>query len=102
MAGLIAISIAIGISMVVFSVGIVALVYAISKDKQKQTPPQTKEHNSLQASILHCPVCGARLMFMMPSGTTLYCNKCDKHFRNKNGTVGEECDSPYKRNDVLY
>lgn len=102
MAGLIAISIAIGITMVIFSIGIVALVYAISKDKEKkQNPPQTSQQNA-QSSILMCPVCGARLMFLMPSGTTLYCNKCDKHFRNKNGTVGEECDSPYKRTDVLY
>lgn len=102
MAGLIAISIAIGISMVIFSVGIVALVYAISKDKEKkQNPPQTNQQNT-QTNILMCPSCGARLMFLMPDGRTLYCHKCDKHFRNNNGTVGEECGSPYKRTDVLY
>ena len=102
MAGLIAISIAIGISMVIFSVGIVALVYAISKDKEKkQNPPQTNQQNA-QTRILMCPSCGARLTFLMPDGSTLYCHKCDKHFRNKNGTVGEECGSPYKRTDVLY
>ncbi|MBQ8625964.1 MAG: hypothetical protein IJ419_07380 [Agathobacter sp.] len=102
MAGLIVICITIGITMVIFSVGIVALVYAISKDKEKkQNPPQVYEP-STQASILICPVCGARLSFMMPNGSTLYCNQCNKHFRNKNGTVGEECDSPYTRNDVYY
>lgn len=102
MAGLIAISIAIGISMVIFSVGIVALVYAISKDKEnKQNPPQVNEPK-IQAGILRCPSCGARLMFLMPDGSTLSCNKCNKYFRNKNGTVGEECGSPYTRKDVYY
>lgn len=102
MAGLIAISIAIGITMVIFSVGIVALVYAISKDKEnKQNPPQVNEPK-IQAGILRCPSCGARLMFLMPDGRTLHCNQCDKCFKNDNGTVGEECGSPYKRTDVLY
>lgn len=102
MAGLIAISIAIGISMVIFSVGIVALVYAISKDKEKkQNPPQVNKPQ-MQAGILRCPICGAPLGFLMPDGSTLYCHKCDKHFRNKNGTVGEECGSPYTRKDVYY
>lgn len=45
MAGLIVICITIGITMVIFSVGIVALVYAISKDKEKkQNPPQNDVH----------------------------------------------------------
>ena len=102
MAGLIAISIAIGISMVIFSVGIVALVYAISKDKEKkQNPPQTNPQNA-QTRILMCPSCGARLMFLMPDGRTLHCNQCNKCFRNDNGNVGEECGSPYTRKDVYY
>lgn len=54
------------------------------------------------AGILICPICGAPLGFLMPDGRVLYCHKCDKHFINKNGTVGEECGSPYTRKDVYY
>lgn len=102
MAGLIVICITIGITMVIFSIGIVALVYAISKDKEKKQSPSQVNEPRTQANILRCPICGARLSFMMPDGSTLYCNQCNKHFRNKNGTVGEECNSPYTRNDVYY
>lgn len=49
-----------------------------------------------------CPICGGRLMFLMPSGTVLCCNKCDKCFKNDNGKAGKECDSPYKNPNALY
>jgi len=49
-----------------------------------------------------CPICDEPLSYMMPSGITLYCNKCDKYFQNIKGMVGEECGSPYTNNNVLY
>lgn len=52
--------------------------------------------------ILHCPECNNNLMFMMPDGKTLWCNKCNKYFINNNGSVGSETDTPYNKNDVLY
>lgn len=52
--------------------------------------------------ILTCPNCGDRLMKLMPDGTILHCNKCDKYFKNDNETVGEETISPYKDTNVLY
>lgn len=53
-------------------------------------------------NILLCPNCGTRLMYLMPSGRTLCCNKCDKCFVNDNGEVGKECDDPYTEDDVIY
>lgn len=52
--------------------------------------------------ILKCPNCGERLTYLMPSGSHLYCDKCNKYYKNDNGNVGEETENPYKRNDVLY
>lgn len=49
-----------------------------------------------------CPNCGEKLMFLMPDGQVLSCNKCNKYYKNNNGETGEETSSPYKRNDVLY
>ncbi len=49
-----------------------------------------------------CPNCGTALTFLMPDGTRLYCNKCNKYYLNDNGNVGEETTSPYTRDDVLY
>lgn len=53
-------------------------------------------------NVLKCPKCNEKLTFLMPSGTTLYCNKCEKYYINDNGKVGEETTSPYIRKDVLY
>lgn len=50
---------------------------------------------------LKCPKCKSRLSFLMSSGTTLYCNKCDKYYVNNN-TVGRETISPYQEKDILY
>lgn len=42
-----------------------------------------------------CPNCKEKLMFLMPDGSHLYCNKCEKYYLNNNGKVGEETTSPY-------
>lgn len=49
-----------------------------------------------------CPNCGERLMFLMPDGQVLSCDKCNKYYKNNNGEIGDETSSPYTRNDVLY
>ena len=51
---------------------------------------------------LHCPYCNERLMYLEPDDTILYCKKCDKYFKNNNGTVGEETVSPYLDENALY
>lgn len=53
-------------------------------------------------NVLKCPSCDGMLTFLMPDGHTLYCNKCEKYYKNDNGNVGEETTSPYTRKDVLY
>ncbi|MBR2712625.1 MAG: hypothetical protein IKE73_02825 [Bacilli bacterium] len=45
--------------------------------------------------FLKCPICGENLMYMQPDAITLYCRKCNKNFKNNNGTVGEEASYPY-------
>jgi len=49
-----------------------------------------------------CPICNGMLYFMMPSGRTLRCDRCNKYFINENGKAGRETSSPYVRKDVLY
>lgn len=44
---------------------------------------------------LLCPICNEKLMYMEPSGNTLYCKKCEKFFKNNNGIVGKETTDPY-------
>ncbi len=53
-------------------------------------------------NILKCPNCNGKLMFLMPDGSHLYCNECEKYYLNNNGKVGDKTTSPYNRNDVLY
>ena len=53
-------------------------------------------------NILYCPICGERLMFMMPGGETLYCKNCNKYFVNDNGKVGEETSYPYTDDKADY
>ena len=48
-----------------------------------------------EPKFLKCPVCGENLMYMQPDASTLYCKKCNKYFKNNNGTVGEETSYPY-------
>ena len=55
-----------------------------------------------EKGVLHCPVCNERLMYMEPDGNTLYCKKCEKFFKNNNGTVGEETTDPYLNKDFIY
>ena len=45
--------------------------------------------------ILKCPRCNERLMFLMPDGSHLYCNKCEKYYLNNK----EKCSSGI---DFLY
>lgn len=52
--------------------------------------------------ILKCPNCGERLTYLMPSGSHLYCDKCNKYYKNDNGNVGEETENPHTKKDVLY
>ena len=55
-----------------------------------------------EKEVLRCPVCNERLMYMEPDGNTLYCKKCEKFFKNNNGTVGEETTDPYPDKNALY
>lgn len=59
-----------------------------------------KTNNDIKNRL--CPYCNVPLALLMPSGKTLYCNKCEKYFKNENGNVGDETTSPYTRKDVLY
>lgn len=36
-------------------------------------------------------------MFLMPDGSHLYCNRCEKYYSNNNGNVGDETTSPYNK-----
>ena len=54
-----------------------------------------------EKEILLCPVCNESLMYM-EQGNTLYCQKCEKFFKNDNGTVGEEATNPYKNKNAMY
>ena len=58
--------------------------------------------NSKEPKELRCPYCNERLMILAPDGTTLYCKKCNKYFKNNNGSVGEETVSPYSDDSALY
>lgn len=40
-------------------------------------------------------ICNEKLMFLMPDGSHLYCNKCEKYYLNNNGDVGDETTLPY-------
>jgi len=60
------------------------------------------DSNKEQNNLLKCPSCGEKLMFMMPDGKTLHCNKCNKYYKNENNAVGDETSSPYSDNNVLY
>ncbi len=53
-------------------------------------------------NVLKCPNCDEMLTFLMPSGKTLYCNKCEKYYKNDNGNVGVETTSPYTKSNVYY
>ena len=49
-----------------------------------------------------CPICKKKLNYMMPDGTTLCCNSCNKYFTNENGKVGQETSYPYIDNNADY
>lgn len=79
----------------------IGIDYSEYKDKIVGLPfniPFVKKEKKIPA----CPNCGERLMFLMPDGQVLSCNKCNKYYKNNNGEAGEETSSPYNRNDVLY
>ena len=61
-----------------------------------------KNNDNMSKELLKCPICNEYLTFLMPTGGTLYCKKCDKYFKNDDGKVGAETTSPYTRNDVFY
>ncbi len=63
---------------------------------------KTEENLMKKKNILKCPNCDEPLTFLMPSGKTLHCNKCERYYKNDNGNVGEETTSPYAKKDVLY
>lgn len=52
--------------------------------------------------LMLCPKCNEILSFSMPSGKYLYCDKCDKYYKNHNGIVGEETSNPENRDNVRY
>lgn len=58
--------------------------------------------NDKNKSVLKCPNCNEVLTFLMPDAQTLYCNKCEKYYKNENGNVGEQTTSPYTKNNVYY
>lgn len=79
----------------------IGIDYSEYKDKIVGLPfniPFVKKEKKIPV----CPNCGERLMFLMPDGQVLSCNKCNKYYKNNNGEAGEETSSPYNRNDVLY
>jgi hypothetical protein len=41
-------------------------------------------------------------MHTQPDGTTLYCKKCNKDFKNNSGSVGDETTSSYNNPNVMY
>ena len=49
-----------------------------------------------------CPICKEKLNYMMPDGTTLCCNSCNKYFTNENGKVGKETSYPYMDHNADY
>jgi len=51
---------------------------------------------------MYCPKCNGMLSFLMPSGKYLYCDKCDKYYKNNNGVVGEETSKPENKDNVRY
>lgn len=72
--------------------------------KQKLPVELENEYQKFKRKLNYpiCPNCGERLMFLIPDGQFLSCNKCDKYFKNNDGRVGEETSSPYTINDALY
>lgn len=72
--------------------------------KQKLPVELEEEFKKIQRRLKQpkCPNCGMPLMFLMPCGKVLSCDKCNKYFKNDNGKVGEETSSPYTRDNVLY
>ena len=53
-------------------------------------------------NVLKCPKCNEVFIFVMLSDKTLYCNKCEKYYKNKNGNVGEEPNLSYTKSNVYY
>jgi len=55
----------------------------------------------LSTGIIECPNCNDTLTFLMPNHKYLYCNTCDKFYKDNNGKI-DETTSPYTNNDRLY
>ena len=51
----------------------------------------------MEIKELLCPKCNESLMRLIPGGTTLYCEKCNKYYINNKGEVGKETSSPYTK-----
>jgi len=49
-----------------------------------------------------CPVCNSKLIFIMPTGSPLYCKNCNKYFENNNGKAGKQIKKPTYNKDVFY
>ncbi len=71
-------------------------------NKLNNNQKKTERNATKKRNLLKCPNCNEPLSFLMPSGKTLYCNKCEKYYKNDNGTVGEETTSPYTNKKALY
>ena len=82
-------------------------LYSILKEKIYKTinSESVVEKNIPSAikRILKCPNCGARLTYLMPSGSYLSCEKCKKIYTNEKGHVGHETNIDYDKNsNILY
>lgn len=72
--------------------------------KQKLPIELENDYNNFKIKFNQprCKNCGELLSFLMPDGTNLYCNKCDKCYINNNGKAGDEISFPYEDKNVFY
>ena len=49
-----------------------------------------------------CPICNSKLIFIMPTGSPLYCKNCNKYFVNNNGKAGKQIKEPNYNKNVFY
>ena len=70
--------------------------------KNKDITNTADDYNTERYPQAICPICKGRLMFMVPSGSPLYCKSCDKFFENNGGAPGKQIEKPKYDPDVIY